>query len=61
MMQLMAIFGSVGRGPTVSVMVDGCVVEGDPYGIASGWFNHPFNFDPVWLNSCTGFKSKTDA
>ena len=32
------------------------VVVGDPHGIKSGWFSHPFNFDPVWLEECTGFK-----
>ena len=33
-------------------------VIGDPYGIRSGWFSWPFNFDPVWLVSCDGFKPK---
>jgi len=31
-------------------------VEGDNYGIRSGWFMHPWNFDPVWLVSCDGFQ-----
>lgn len=31
-------------------------VEGDDYGRRSGWFSWPFNFDPVWLVSCDGFK-----
>ena len=61
MMQMMAIFGSVGRTQSMQVVSEECKVEGDEYGISKGWFNHPFNFDPVWLNSCTGFKSKTDA
>jgi len=60
MLQLMAIFGSVGRGPTMNIAAEGCVVEGDPRGISSGWFNHPFDFDPTWLRSCTGFKTKTE-
>ena len=34
-------------------------VTGDEYGIRKGWFFWPFNFDPVWLNSCDGFKSKS--
>lgn len=33
-------------------------VEGAPYGIRSGWFNFPYNFDPTWLISCDGFKAK---
>ncbi len=32
-----------------------CRVIGHPNGIRNNWFNHPFNFDPVWLISCTGF------
>lgn len=31
-------------------------VRADQYGIDSGWFNFPFNFDPVWLEECNGFK-----
>jgi hypothetical protein len=34
-------------------------VVGDPYGIKSGWFNWPWNFDPVWLKSCDGFSDNT--
>ena len=37
---------------------DSCVVVGHPHGIARGWFGHPFNFDPRWLQSCTGFSAK---
>jgi len=33
-------------------------VEGMPYGIQSGWFMWPSNFDPTWLVSCDGFKQK---
>ena len=29
---------------------------GDPHGINHGWFFHPFNFDPVWLRYCDGYK-----
>ena len=31
-------------------------IKGNEHGIKSGWFNHPFNFDPVWLQECNGFK-----
>jgi hypothetical protein len=31
-------------------------VKGDSYGIRSGWFFHPFNFDPTWLEECDGFE-----
>jgi hypothetical protein len=33
-------------------------VTGRELGIRKGWFFHPFNFDPVWLLSCTGFEAK---
>jgi len=33
-------------------------VKGNPHGIRSGWFFWPWNFDPTWLISCTGFKKK---
>lgn len=33
-----------------------CKVVGDSYGVRNGWFNHPFDFDPTWLISCTGYK-----
>ena len=35
-------------------------VKGDDYGIKNGWFMWPFNFDPVWLESCNQFKELKD-
>ena len=35
-------------------------VVGDSHGIDKGWFFWPFNFDPTWLISCSGFKGKED-
>lgn len=29
---------------------------GDEYGVNSGWFFHPFNFDPIWLKYCDGYE-----
>lgn len=32
-------------------------MEGDKHGIKSGWFNYPFNFDPVWKDKdCNNFE-----
>ncbi len=28
------------------------------HGFDNGWFMWPINFDPVWLNTCDGFKEK---
>jgi len=33
-------------------------VEGHPHGIANGWFNWPYNYDPTWLVSCDGFAAR---
>ena len=33
-------------------------IEGNEHGIRSGWFNWPFNFDPIWLENCDGFEDK---
>ena len=33
-------------------------VRGNPHGIKNGWFMWPYNFDPVWLESCNGFTQK---
>jgi hypothetical protein len=37
---------------------NGLHVTGNPHGIKNGWFNYPYNFDPVWLETCDGFESK---
>lgn len=55
---LLSIFASVGRLPPMQLETKGITVKGNPVGIRGGWFNHPFNFDPIWLVSCTGFKQK---
>lgn len=31
-------------------------VEADPHGMKMGWFLFPYNFDPIWLLSCTGYE-----
>ena len=33
-------------------------IKENPQGIRRGWFMWPTNFDPTWLQSCSGFKSK---
>jgi len=43
----------------------GCVnntahVTGNLHGIRMGWFLWPANFDPVWLETCTGFSDNPD-
>jgi len=31
-------------------------VKGNAYGRKMGWFFHPFNFDPTWLEECDSFQ-----
>ncbi len=31
-------------------------VKGKEHGIKHGWFFWPFNFDPIWLESCNGYE-----
>jgi hypothetical protein len=58
--QLMGMFASVGRIAPIAIDPDTVEikVKGDYHGIKNGWFNHPWNFDPVWLTECNGFKAK---
>jgi len=58
--EALAIFAGVGRVPPV---INGQAakklnVTGNPLGIRRGWFNWPFNFDPVWLESCDGLEAR---
>lgn len=54
---MMAIFASVGRAaPQIKETAIKMAIRGNPQGIRRGWFNWPFNFDPVWLESCNGFE-----
>ena len=54
---VMAIFASVGRVSPVQAE-NKLNIKGNPHGIKKGWFNHPWNFDPVWVESCNGFEEK---
>lgn len=54
MLEMFAIFASVGRVAPMAADT-GLNIKGDAYGISNGWFNHPWNFDPTWLENCDGF------
>lgn len=50
---------------TIAVAVSGVslggnllYVSGAQHGVKMGWFFWPFNFDPIWLEKCSGFKNK---
>jgi hypothetical protein len=58
--ELMSIFGSVGRCEAV-VDLEGAVklgIKANLHGVEHGWFQWPYNFDPVWLEACEGFEAK---
>lgn len=55
MAEILAIFAGVGRVAPIQMEGEGIKVVGNPHGIKNGWFNHPFNFDPIWLIECSGF------
>ena len=58
MIELMAIFASVGRAPKMAVSTKELNIVGDKHGIEKGWFNFPWNFDPRWLKNCDGFEPR---
>lgn len=35
-------------------------VIANPHGIKNGWCFWPFNFDPIWINSCSHHSSKLE-
>ena len=55
-----AILASVGRvTPVVNIGgAEKLNIEANPHGVRRGWFNWPYNFDPVWLKRCDGFTAK---
>ena len=56
--QILALMGAVGRSYSAENIIEGISVTGNEHGIRNGWFAWPFNFDPVWLDACDGFKEK---
>lgn len=54
--ELFATFASVGRLLPVMYGEKLLGVEANAHGIKKGWFNWPFNFDPIWLEKCEGYE-----
>jgi len=55
---LLATLHSSQRGGPIAVGNGGFTVKGNQHGIKNGWFMHPLNFDPSWVEECNGFESK---
>lgn len=56
-LQIISILASVQRTDPIQVKT-GLHIKGNEHGIRNGWFNWPFNFDPIWLDECDGFTVK---
>lgn len=56
--KILAMFASVGRIAPIGLEETPLNIRGSAHGIRMGWFNWPWNFDPVWLESCNGFERK---
>ena len=57
MARLMSTLASVGRSTPIFAET-GLNIKCDLKGISRGWFNWPYNYDPVWLLNCDGFVEK---
>ena len=58
--KVLATFASVGRVKPVIVDSKELNIKAHPRGIQKGWFNWPWNFDPIWLENCDGFEEKQE-
>lgn len=60
MMKAFSVLSGSGRGlPTIDMQkAVELGIKADQHGIMKGWFNWPYNFDPVWLRECKGFEPK---
>ncbi len=36
-------------------------IQANPHGVRKGWFNWPYEFDPIWLENCNGFEQSEEA
>ena len=50
--------GSVPGSSHLTCSKKNVLVDAEEYGIKMGWFNFPYDFDPTWLNKCSGFVDK---
>lgn len=56
LMEMLSILGSNALRSGVLSNNSTLNIKGNPRGMSKGWFNFPFNFDPVWLENCDGFE-----
>ena len=58
MTDLLSTLGGRGNISTLPDIQISMRIIGNVTGIKNGWFNWPFNFDPVWLDKCDSFEEK---
>lgn len=59
MAELLAIMGKrAGSFQAVPLMDGKEFVTLNAHGVRNGWVNYPFNFDPVWIETCQGYTEK---
>jgi len=56
--QLVAMLAGIGRVSPINAISGELNIEANPRAIQKGWFNWPWNFDPIWLENCDGFEQK---
>ena len=56
--QQLATLAGVGLVSPINAKSNELNIKGSPHGIKEGWFNWPWNFDPIWLENCDGFEQK---
>lgn len=42
----------------INIVIVELKIKANPHGLRKGWFQYPFNFDPVWLENCNGYTPK---
>jgi len=57
--EVLSILASVGRVPP---MIEPGAMEAlgitlNPHGVINGWGNWPWNFDPIWVETCKGYSN----
>lgn len=58
--EVLAIFASVGRAdPLVSPTAANMGITINAHGLGHGWANWPWNFDPIWIDTCNCFEEKS--
>lgn len=59
-LKVAALFAGVGRLPPFVINTPELNIKANPHGVKHGWFNFPFNFDPIWLENCDGFEKREE-